>query len=150
MTIGNDCKRLSVTSLALVLTFAGSAHAQGVCFGRYYDEDHMRSHPAQRVEEIFFGTQTGTPILQVRMKDSDTYIYGFAECREQRGMVACEIENDQGNFTVKGPGDGTVMLRVGASDVRLERGGDQEIVYLQHDAGDDRAFKLYQGKGCIN
>lgn len=136
--------------VALALFIPTAVQAQGVCFGRFYDAAHMRSHPNQQVEEIFFGTLTGRPILQVRLRHSSNYIYGYATCREQHGFVACDVENQQGNFTVKGPGDGTVMLRVGAGDVQLERGGDQEIVYLQHDAGDDRVFKLYQGKGCIN
>lgn len=134
----------------LMLALPGPLAAQGFCFGRYYDEDHMRGHPVQTVEEIFFGTLTGRPMLQVRLKSSATYVYGFAECRGSGAVLVCDVENGQGDFTTERQGDGTLMLRIGARDVMLERGGDQEIVFLQHDSGDDRVFRLYPGKGCIS
>ncbi len=136
--------------MALVVFFAatGVANAQS-CFGRYYDDAHLDAHPEQGVQEIFFGTLTGRPILQVRLEGSQNYIYGYADCRDTGNVLACNLENNQGNFSIRAEPDGTIMLFVGASDVYLERGGDQQIVYLQHDAGDDRVFRLYQGKGCM-
>ncbi len=136
-------------ALGLILTAASPASAQ-YCFGRYFDDAHLRGHPQQTVQEIFFGTLTGRPILQVRLAGRQNYIYGYADCRDSGARLNCELENDQGNFSVEGRPDGTLLLRVGNRDVMLERGGEQETVLLQHDAGDDRTFLLYSGKGCIN
>lgn len=139
--------RFAALFLAL---FAGPALADGFCFGRFYDEDHMRAHPVQKVEEMFFGTVTGRPVLQVRLRTWDTYVFAGADCRETGGVLACDLENGLGNFTIEGRPDGTIMLRIGDRDVMLEPTDGQDIVFLLHDAGDDRAFRLYPGKGCIS
>ena len=138
--------KFAAFSLCVLLASPASAFS---CFGRYYDDAHLDRHPEQTVQEIFFGDLTGRPMLQVRLEGRQSYIYGYAECRDTGRFLSCNLENGQGNFTVQRQPDGTMLLRVGVMDVRLERGGEQEIILLQHDRGDDRVFKLYAGKGCI-
>jgi len=131
------------------MLLAGPGAAQ-TCFGRSYDDAHLDRHPDQTVQEIFFGDLTGQSILQVRLEGRQSFVYGYATCRDTGRFLSCALENAQGNFTVQERPDGTVLLRVGAMDVRLERGGTQEIILLRHDQGDDTVFKLFAGKECMN
>lgn len=141
---------MRLTLALLCILIAPTAYAQGSCYGRFYEEEHMASHPEQTVEEIFFGTVTGVPILQVRLRGAETYLWQASSCEDAGTHLACALEGSGGNFRVTVAGEGTITLDIGPGDVLLERGGDQDIALLSDSTGDDRSFLLYQGKGCIN
>ena len=134
--------------LWIILGLAASQASAQSCFGRFYDEAHMAAHPDQQVEEIFFGTLRGAPILQLRRKEDDSYSWSAARCNKGGGALVCTVQNGSGAFVIEDQGDGTVILGLGPHGVTLNDGIGPVSVSPQH--SDDQYFRLYQGRGCLN
>lgn len=134
-------------TIALLATLGAPAAAQQ-CFGRYYTPEHMSEHPDQTVEEIFFGTLRGDPILQVRLKTDDDYGWGEAKCEVGGGDLVCTLARGSGAFVIRDQGDGTVLLGLLPNGVILRDG--QTPVTVNPRQSDDSRFVLYPGKGCLN
>ena len=138
--------------LGAILATAALPAAAQQCYGRYYEDSHMAAHPQQQMVEVFFGELRGVPILQVRPRGHDWYTWEEAECEFLTDtLLHCNPYDTPGAFTVEWQDDGTVLLRIAESGVVLTREGDGKgPVAISGTVGDDRVFKLYPGRGCLN
>ncbi len=139
--------RIVVLTALLSISIAAPVSAQS-CFGRFYTEEHMSARPNQTVEEVFFGTLRGTPILQMRRASDDSYSWSEARCNEGGGALACTVQSGSGAFIVEAQEDGTLILGLGPNGVTLNDGVGPITVNPRET--DDQYFRLYAGRGCLN
>ena len=137
--------RLTPALLLTVIALPASAQS---CFGVFFTEEHMAAHPDQQVEEIFFGTLRGEPILQVRRLGDASYSWSPAKCREGGGALVCTVQEGGGAFVVEDQDDGTVILGLGPHGVTLDAG--EGPITIDPQVSDDQYYRLYAGRGCLN
>lgn len=118
------------------------------CYSRAYSEDHLATHPAQRVMEISLAPdfRIAHPLLGLRVElrlrgaqGGDFEGYGYCENEGARTLY-CGMEGDAGGFTVTPAKGGAVLVTV--SNLGMSFENDAGFVTLEQKKGDDRSFIL--------
>lgn len=89
------------------------------CYARHYDAAHLRSHPDQNVRDIVMlayrpdweGADASILNFEARFRDGGAPAEFSGECRSARdGVLACGIECDGGEFTLKNAGRDAILV----------------------------------------
>ncbi|MBV2183979.1 MAG: hypothetical protein KUL88_05505 [Rhizobium sp.] len=89
------------------------------CYSRHYDASHLRTHPRQNVKDIAMLAYrpdwdgAGASILnfEARFRDGGVPAEFSGECRSTSGgVLACGIECDGGEFSLKSAGGGSLLV----------------------------------------
>lgn len=125
------------------------------CYARDYSDQHLQSHPAQRVTAISLTPYTGTasdPLLQLWVKVSlrgqpggDFEALSYCE-NNGAATLYCGMEGDAGGFAVTPEKNGAVMVTVSSLGMGFEN--HSGLVTLDRESGDDRSFLLTPSRDC--
>lgn len=130
------------------------ANAQGgtPCYGRTYDDAHLKAHPEQKVRRIEIDMDKTDAnerentaerfelgIAVMTTKSSEWY-GNAAYCKAGAESAECYIDGDGGKFKLTAAGDGAVRLESGDYGIGFE--GAKDFIELKGDSGDDRVFVL--------
>ena len=126
------------------------------CYGRTYDDAHLKAHGEQKVRriEIDMG-KSNTPEREntaesfelgiAVMTRSSTEWYGqVALCKAAATSADCSLEGDGGLFTLTPANDGALRLETGSYGISFE--GEKDFLELSATTGDDRVFILKPGR----
>lgn len=134
------------------------ATAQGgkPCYGRTYDDAHLKSHPSQKVRRIEIDMDKTDSnehentaerfelgIAVMTTKSSEWY-GNAAYCKAAEQSAECYIDGDGGKFKLTAADDGAVRLETGDYGIGFE--GEKDFIELSGTAGDDRVFLLKPGR----
>lgn len=134
------------------------ATAQGgtPCYGRTYDEAHLKSHTQQTVRaiEIDMAQSNASEIANtperfelgfaVMTRKSAEWYGGVAICKAAGDQAECFLEGDGGKFKLTSAADGAVRLETGGYGLAFE--GTKDFIELSGKDGDDRVFLLNPGR----
>lgn len=169
-------------SLAVGMAFAGIAWAQDetksldlkalspdgkdACFSRVYDKTHLKTHPNQKVERIFFyygsdpvshpneepgngyadAGYNGFMTTTVRGAKKPDWVGGWCGSAEQGGDIHCGMECDRTMASLKVDQKGRVIVGDVNQDLYLDAGAEEELgakEYAKQALGaDDDGFAL--------
>jgi len=147
----------SATSSDLYDRYFSNVLAGRPCFARTYNDEHLKTHPAQRVRSIEVDlaktNSDGSP------NSSDRFELGFAlmlaakdewygqaaSCKANDQGFDCFLEGDGGIFRLTPVADGGLRLKTGDTGLTIE--GTSDTVELSGTDGDDRVFDLLPSKG---
>ena len=117
------------------------------CYARTYTEDHLASHPRQKVTRFYVtrseydegGSARAFEVaFGFRLRTEPGPFVGYATCRTRGDGAACVVEADAGAFTLAPRPDGILV----SVDKRLEVEGMTGFSPNLYDS-DDREFRLY-------
>ena len=155
----------SYLSLAALLTIASPANSAELlksffvdinggkaCYARAYDAAHLASHPRQRVRRIELDFDLKNPDdkpntspehfelgFGVQLRTSPGWYTGNAICNEKPGVIACYLEADGGEFTLRPSGK---SLRLDATKYGLHLEGAKDFMEIAGSTSDDNTFIL--------
>ncbi|MEO8529640.1 MAG: hypothetical protein ABI459_00305 [Deltaproteobacteria bacterium] len=116
------------------------------CYARTYSAEHLASHPAQMVSDIWVAqTVENVPSpgvvlnFSVRLKTSREVYLGGAYCEPDGADIRCGMEGDAGSFTIKARKNG-ILIALDPDGISFE--GQSGFVTLSGSKGDDREFLL--------
>lgn len=118
------------------------------CYARSYTEDHLATHPAQRVTEIAVipDFTIADPMLGLRVLVRLRGVPGgdfeaFAYCEnEGASTLYCGMEGDAGSFAITPAKNGAILIQVSSLGMSFEN--DSGFATLERNQGDDRSFIL--------
>lgn len=126
------------------------------CYGRTYDDAHLKSHPSQKVRRIEIDMDKTDSnerentaerfelgIAVMTTKSSEWY-GNAAYCKAAEQSAECYIDGDGGKFKLTAADDGAVRLETGDYGIGFE--GEKDFIELSGTAGDDRVFLLKPGR----
>lgn len=142
------------TKLASAFFDTVFANVQGgtPCYGRSYDDAHIKEHPQQNVQriEIDFdkasaGGVVNTPErfelgFALMLTTSSEWYGQVAICKAAADSADCYLEADGGRFKLTNAGDGALKLETGNYGIVIE--GSVDAASLSGSEGDDRVFVL--------
>ena len=118
------------------------------CYARSYREDHLASHPAQRVTRITIlpDFTIAAPMLGVHLTLHLRGVPGgafeaYAYC-ENNGdhTLYCGMEGDAGGFQITPAKKGGILIEVSSLGMSFEN--EAGFATLERSSGDDRSFLL--------
>ena len=118
------------------------------CYARSYSQDHLASHPAQRVTRITISPDftIADPMLGVHLKlrlrgvpGGAFEAYGYCE-NEGGHTLYCGIEGDAGGFQITPAKQGGILIEVSSLGMSFEN--EAGFATLERNSGDDRSFLL--------
>lgn len=128
------------------------------CYFRVYDADHMTAHPHQTVTGIYVDYHPGEDAswsaksfelaFAFRLKRSEEWFEGNAECKQRGSSFACDLEGDGGSFTLTPGKPGGLQLAVvnrGGTDKKADQinlEGTNSFAGFGKPGGDDLVFVL--------
>lgn len=130
--------------------FASVAGGQP-CYARNYPQEHLSSHPEQRVTDIEVDmaklNPDGKPITEdnielgfgLKVKGKSEWYTNVAICKSAGAQMECYLEGDGGRFTLDASG-ASLKLSTGSYGIAIE--GSNDFVELSGENGDDRVFIL--------
>lgn len=89
------------------------------CYARHYDASHLRTHPDQNVKDMamlayrpdWAGADASILNFEARFRDGGVPVEFSGECRTAAdGVLACGIECDGGEFSLKSVGGGSILV----------------------------------------
>lgn len=126
------------------------------CYGRTYDDAHLKTHPAQKVRRIEIdmdrmdsNERVNTPerfelgIAVMTTKSSEWY-GNAAICKAGAKSAERFLDGDGGKFKLTASNDGAVRLETGDYGIGFE--GEKDYIALSGTNGDDRVFLLKPGR----
>lgn len=138
------------------------ANAQGgtPCYGRTYDDAHLKAHPEQKVRRIEIdmdktnandrvNTAENFELGMAIMTTKSSEWYGNAAfCKAADQSAECFLDGDGGKFKLTAADDGAVRLETGDYGIGFE--GEKDFVEFSGSSGDDRVFLLKPGRDECN
>lgn len=130
------------------------------CFARTYDDEHLKTHAAQRVRSIEIdlskANSDGSPNASDRfelgfalmLKSSPEWYGQAASCKTGDTAFDCFLEGDGGLFRLTPLGNGGLRLETGETGIAIE--GATDVVELSGKSGDDKVFDLAPAKDECN
>ena len=134
------------------------AKAQGgtPCYGRTYDDAHLKSHSQQTIRRIEIDMDKAD--ANDRLNTSENFELGIAVmttkssewygnaayCKGGAQSAECLLDGDGGRFKLTAASDGAVRLETGDYGIGFE--GEKDFIELKADSGDDRVFVLKPGR----
>lgn len=134
------------------------ANAQGgtPCYGRTYDDAHLKGHPQQKVRRIEIDMdktdsnerentaehfELGMAVMTTK---SNEWYGNAAYCKAGADSAECYLDGDGGKFKLTPAEGGAVRLETGDYGIGFE--GATDFIELKADSGDDRVFVLKPGR----
>ena len=131
--------------------FATQANG-AACYGRTYDDAHLKEHPAQTVQRIEIDSEKA--ISDGKLNSAERFELGFAIllksspewygqnaiCKTSATAMECYLEGDGGLFKLTPAEDGGLKLETGDYGIAVE--GSHDSLQLSGKDGDDRVFLL--------
>lgn len=126
------------------------------CYGRTYDDVHLKGHPEQKVRRIEIDMdktdanervnnaerfELGVAVMTTK---SDEWYGNAAICRAGPDSAECFLDGDGGKIKLTPADDGSVRLETGDYGIGFE--GTTDFIELKSDSGDDRVFVLKPGR----
>lgn len=126
------------------------------CYGRTYDDAHLKSHPSQKVRRIEIDMdktdsnerantaerfELGIAVMTTK---SGEWYGNAAYCKAAEQSAECYIDGDGGKFKLTAADDGAVRLETGDYGISFE--GEKDFIELSGTGGDDRVFLLKPGR----
>ena len=136
--------------------FASKANATA-CYGRSYDDAHLKAHPEQTVQRLEIDMtkanadgklntaerfELGFAIL---LKTSSEWYGQNAICKTSASAMECYLEGDGGLFKLMPADGGGLRLETGDYGIAIE--GSHDALQLSGKDGDDRVFLLNASRG---
>ncbi len=126
------------------------------CYGRTYDDAHLKSHPEQLVRRIEIDmdkTDANDRVntaerfelgMAVMTKTSSEWYGNAAICKAVADSAECFLDGDGGKFKLTAADDGALRLETGDYGIGFE--GEKDFIELKATSGDDRVFLLKPGR----
>lgn len=126
------------------------------CYGRTYDDAHLKDHPKQivrRIEIDMDKTDANARVntaerfelgVAVMTTKSEEWYGNSAICQGGQDSAECFLDGDGGKFKLTSDEGGAMRLETGDYGIGFE--GATDFIELKSDSGDDRVFVLKPGR----